>query len=327
MKNTEFNKSWETVTKEKSIWEYMYIKDHSLYFEKDDNTIKLTSYKTKDLPKRTSKLTIAGNILVNLSTLGNIMSRCPGTEEVTLYSLLSTPQSGFFGTSFDAKLLRIVAPPITWRRVAVESTIRYTLKKYISDYKEPFVFMDIGSGCGFDGLEINRIADRMQYLCKEQYVPTDNEIINIDISSKWLHNNEVLCDLLCKKNSNTKRYNISIFDYLEQKLYEQDCKGKKNLIVSCNGFAEFLDDETLTKLYMGIRKIAGIFTGRVHIILPFSIKDDYQQKIADKIGFGYRAKPRLLMENLIGNIFPQYYQSFEEKYSQIVMTLERKSDF
>lgn len=83
----------------------------------------------------------------------------------------------------------------------------------------------------------------------------------------------------------------------------------------------------MTKLYIGIRDIAGNFSGKVHIILPFSIKDEHQEKVAKKIGFGYRAKPRLLMENLIGNIFPQYYQSFEEKYSQIVMTLERKSDF
>lgn len=315
--------AWEKVNKDKNIWQRLCIEDSAFYFNEGHRKIFLSSFKTKDLPESPYTLTLIGKILTKLSTFANIMSRRPGTEEVTFYSILNQPQSKGFGRGFDKKILDVVAPPITWRRIEIENSIRDIIKKYIFEYKDSFAFVDIGCGGGFDSLEIERILCGMKDVLKEDVLPKEYDILNIDIDTKWLKNNEKLVEYIFGEKSKIRRCNMSIFDYLNKKSYVEEFASQDNLIVSCNGFAEFLNDEDLKKLYIGIRNMANTFSGKVHIILPFANKNKKQEELGNKIGFKFRAKEKDYMINLIKEIFSDYKVTFSEKYSQIVLLVEK----
>ncbi|KEI04400.1 hypothetical protein ADU90_13725 [Clostridium botulinum] len=321
--NLEILAAWEKITKEKTVWQHLAIENSAFYFKTDDKKIFLSSFKDKDLPASPYSLTLMGKILTKLSTFANIMSKRPGTEEVTFYSILNTPGNKWFGSYFDRKILDIVSPPITWRRIEIENLIKSIIKKYIFEYNESFAFVDIGSGGGFDSLEIERVILSMNYILGEDILPQKYDILNIDIDSKWLKNNQKLSKCIFGDKSRIKRCNISIFDYLNKKSYIKEFSSQNNLIVSCNGFAEFLSDKDLEKLYMGIRYMADTFSGRIHIILPFANKNKKQEELGDKIGFKFRAKEKEYMINLINDIFSDFKVSFTEEHSQIVLLIEK----
>lgn len=323
MKETNILSAWEKLIKQKSVWQHLIIEDLAFYFDSEGEKVFLSSVKTNDLPKSPYTLTFAGKVLTKLSTFANIMSRRPGTEEVTFYSLLNKEHSSFLGKSFDRKMLNIAATPITWRRVQIEKSIKNILKKYILEYKEDFAFIDIGCGGGFDSLEIERIILGINDILDEDKIFLNYEILNIDIDTKWLNNNEKLSRVVSKDRSKINRVNKSIFDYLNEHQYEKDIKNKKNAVVSCNGFAEFLSDEDLKKLYIGIKEMVSIFSGKIHVILPFANRNLKQEKVGDKIGFKFRAKEKEYMIHLIKDIFSEYKVSFEEKHSQIVLIVEK----
>lgn len=322
-RNARILSAWQKINEEKNMWQYLSIEDSAFYFNKDNKKVFLSSFKDKDLPKSPYSLTLMGKILTKLSVFANVMSKRPGTEEVTFYSILNKPQKGIFGSSFDKKILDIVAPPITWRRREIENLIKNIIKKYIFEYKDSFAFIDIGCGGGFDSLEIERIILGMNNILGENILHKEYNILNIDIDLKWLSNNEKLSKSIFGDKSRIKRCNMSIFDYLNKKAYIEEFKNQDNLIVSCNGFAEFLSDEDLKKLYIGIHKMAATFSGRVHIILPFANKNKKQEELGDKIGFKFRAKEKNYMINLIKDIFSDFKISFTEKYSQIVLIVEK----
>lgn len=212
--------------------------------------------------------------MTKLSTLADIMSRCPGTEEVTFYVLHNSPQLGILGNKADKKMLKVAAPPLVWRRQQIKKRITQKVKEYTTK-NQSFSFLDIGSGGGFDSLEIERLIHRVNELSDNSFEKA-YQSLNVDIDEKWLENNKIVAAKLFGLNHHIARENISILNFWENSrnltLNQYD-----NLIISCNGFAEFLSDIELDKLYKEIFKFSQDFEGNVDIILPFANKNKEQE--------------------------------------------------
>ncbi|MDA3972967.1 hypothetical protein PF023_02815 [Enterococcus thailandicus] len=319
----KFEDAWEIVKREPTVWEFIEIKNDSFYYKINQEELFLSSFKSKDLPSSPYTLTFLGEVLTKLSPLANIMSRRPGTEEVTFYVLLNTPQSGIFGKKVDKKMLEVAAPPLVWRRKQIQEGIRQKIKEYI-EKNESFYFLDIGSGAGFDSLEIERLIHRINKLTNNCF-NKPYESLNIDIDSKWLKNNQLLAEKLFGSNHFITRENISIFDFLEK--YPKVTLGQYNhLIISCNGFAEFLSDIELRNLYEKIFLFTQTFDGNVDIILPFANKNKKQESLGHKIGFKFKAKEKQELISMIKEIFKNYKVTYCEKHSHIVMNVQKDSD-
>jgi len=107
-------KAWEKVKKEPTVWSAIEVKDKAFYYKTDEEKLFLSSFKSRDLPLSPYSLTPLGKVLTKLSTLANIMSRRPGTEEVTFYVLHNSPQTGILGKKADEMMLKVAAPPLVW---------------------------------------------------------------------------------------------------------------------------------------------------------------------------------------------------------------------
>lgn len=313
--------AWEQIQREPILWDYLKIKDHSFYFNSKKNDIYLSSFDKNTLPHSPYNMTVLGKILSKVSTFANIMSRLPGTEEVTFYALINSPQSSFLGKIPDEKMLNIAAHPLTWRRERIRQIVTQKVGTCLKS-SQSFVFLDIGCGAGFDSLEIERLVHRMNELIGYTERFDSYLSINVDIDSKWLENNKIISDELFEKNSNIIRKNMSAFDFFSQKDSHLGLSKYKNLIISCNGFAEFLTDNDLQKLYCEIFEFTKLFDKEITIILPFAIKNRKQEKIGKQIGFQYKAKYRKDMVSLMEKIFINKRISYYEKYSQLVVKIE-----
>ncbi|MCT0017231.1 hypothetical protein EFE32_10450 [Lactococcus lactis subsp. lactis] len=314
---------WEIVEQEPTVWDYIEEKDYSFYCKANQEKIFLSSFKNKDLPSSPYSLTPLGKVLTKLSTLANIMSRLPGTEEVTFYVLLNSPHSGFLGKKTDKKMLRIAAPPLVWRRQQIRERITQKVRDY-TEKNQSFFFLDIGSGGGFDSLEIERLIHRVNELSGNSFVK-HYQSLNVDIDEKWLNNNKIVAEKLFGLNHHIAEENISIFDFWE-KSKNLTLNRYDNLIISCNGFAEFLSDIELRKLYKEIYKFSQDFEGNIDIILPFANKNKKQETLGKKIGFQFKAKAKAEIINMIEEIFVNYKVLYHEKYSHIVMNIEKNID-
>ncbi|MDG4984993.1 hypothetical protein OGZ51_12645 [Lactococcus lactis] len=316
-------KAWEIVKKEPTVWDAIEVKDKAFYYKTDQGNIFLSSFKSRDLPSSPYSLTPLGKLLTKLSTLANIMSRRPGTEEVTFYVLNNSPQSGVLGKKADQKMLKVAAPPLVWRRQQIREKIVEKVKGY-TEKNESFFFLDIGSGAGFDSLEIERLIHRVNELSESSF-DNDYQSLNIDIDEKWLNNNKIVAEKLFGMSHHIVRENISIFDFWEgsQKL---SLDRYDNLIISCNGFAEFLSDTELSELYEEIFKFSQDFDGNVDVILPFANKNKEQENLGKKIGFQFKAKAKQEIIKMIEEIFTNYKVTYDEKYSHIVMNIQKHID-
>jgi len=314
------NKAWEEVKKEPTVWDAIEVKDKSFYYKIDQETIFLSSFKSKELPSSPYSLTPLGKLLTKLSTLANIMSRRPGTEEVTFYVLHNSPQPGILGKSVDKKMLKVAAPPLIWRRQQIRERITQKVRDYI-EKNQSFFFLDIGSGAGFDSIEIERLIHRINELSEYSF-DRDYQSLNIDIDEKWLNNNQILAAKLFGLNHHIARKNISIFDFWK-KSQKSTLDQYDNLIISCNGFAEFLSDIELRKLYKEIFNFSQNFEGNVDIILPFANKNKEQETLGKKIGFQFKAKDKQEIVNMIEEIFTNYKVTYCEKYSHILINIEK----
>lgn len=321
--SVSLEKAWEIVKKEPSVWESIEVKNQAFYYKTNQGKILLSSFKRRDLPSSPYSLTRFGKLLTKLSTLANIMSRRPGTEEVTFYVLHNSPQPGFLGKMFDKKMLKVAAPPLIWRRQQIREKITQKVKCY-TETNQSFFFLDIGSGAGFDSLEIERLIHRINELSGNSF-DKNYQSLNIDIDEKWLNNNKIVAEKLFGKNHHIVRDNISIFNFWEnsQKI---TFNRYNNLIISCNGFAEFLSDIELRRLYRGIFKFSQAFEGNVDIIFPFANKNKEQEKLGKKIGFQFKAKPKIEVIDMIQKIFINYKVTYDEKYSHIVMNIKKHID-
>lgn len=320
--HTSLEEAWNQTQQEPTVWDHLATKDQAFYYDYNNKSIFLSSFKTKDLPEPPYPLTLLGKILTKMSHFANIMSRRPGTEEVTFYALLNSPQNGPLGRKIDEKMLNIGVPPLVWRREQIKKVIKEKVESYIKD-NQSFLFLDIGSGAGFDSLEIERLVHRMSELTNQTQWADSYTSLNIDIDTKWLENNQKLAEEMFGNDHNIVRENISAFDFLSDKNYLSILKKYDNLIISCNGFAEFLSDADLQKLYLGIRELTDSFEGNATIILPFANKNEKQEAVGKKIGFQFRAKDKQEMIEMINELFADYHISYAEKYSHIVMFIEK----
>lgn len=314
----ELEKAWDMISQEPTVWDQLEIKNSCFYYKIYDQEIFLSSFKNEDLPTSPYPLTFLGRLLTKLSVLANILSRRPGTEEVTFYALLNSPQSGLIGKKADKKMLEVASPPLVWRREQIKEIIRNKLKECTLK-NESFFFLDIGSGAGFDSLEIERIVHRFNTLTSDCYTQS-YKCLNIDIDEKWLNNNKLLTKKLFGLDHHITIDNSSVFDFFEKK-YKTD--KYDNLIISCNGFAEFLTDVELEKLYIDISKFTESFEKNVEVILPFANKNKKQEALGKKIGFKFNAKEKEEIFNLINKIFINFEITSYEQHSHIVMKLKK----
>lgn len=318
----DLKNAWKVIDKEPTVWDSIEIKDSSFYYKVNQESILMGSFKDKYLPSSPYSLTLFGKVLAKLSPLANIMSRRPGKEEVTFYALLNIPQSGWLGKTADKKMLEIAAPPLVWRRKQIREGITEKIKDYINA-DQSFFFLDIGCGAGFDSIEIERLVHRINDLTGNIFNKSYASL-NIDIDKKWLKNNQEVTNKLFGLNHHITRENISAFDFFSRENRKPTIGQYENLIVSCNGFAEFLSDIELMKLYRDIFTFTKSFSGNVHIILPFANKNKKQESIGNKIGFHFKSKEKQDFILMLKKIFMNYKLTYCEKYSHIVVSLEKK---
>ena len=312
----------ERVLQEPSVWDYLEIRDQSFYYTWGNKSIFLSSFKMETLPDPAVNLKFKGKILTKMSSFANIMARRPGTEDVTFYALINSPQSGMIKKILDKKMLDFAAPPLVWRRNQIRESIVMEVKKYL-DLEQSFLFLDLGCGAGFDSLEIERICQRMGELRGGFPMNFTYASCNVDIDLKWLNNHQKIARMLFGDTYSIFTENSSVFDFLTGNKSLSLLKEYDNLIVSCNGFAEFLTDDNLKKLYTGISEIMHAVKGSVHVILPFAIRNEKQEEIASTIGFHYRAKDKEEIIGIINEIFNGFCVSYTEKYSQIVLIIKK----
>jgi hypothetical protein len=91
----KLKKPWEIVEQEPIVWNSIEVKSNSFCYKTNKGKLFLSNFRSRDLPSSPYSLTLLGKVLIKLSALANIMSRLPGTEEVTFYVLLNSPQSEF----------------------------------------------------------------------------------------------------------------------------------------------------------------------------------------------------------------------------------------
>lgn len=313
-------KAWNQIKTEQTVWDHIAVDPDKLYFDYHGKQLLLSSIDKKSLPKIPENITALGKFLANRSKFANILSTRPGKEEVTFYAMKNTAHGWLLNKKIDQMMLNVGSPPLNWRRDEVGRLIEQSLFSLIADDNE-IGFIDIGSGGGFDGIEILRKLEKLQ----KAGIPTPNcRAINIDVDDMWLARNQDLIKLMLEDNTATVCRNMSIFDYIDKQVYQDDLPKETNLIVSCNGFAEFFDDDKLQCLFSRMENMISYFEGNKYIIIPFAIRNKKQEKILKMVGFNYIARDRERIVDYIENCFGNGYEieSFE-KYSQIVFYIQR----
>lgn len=317
-------KIWLEVTSHNKIWERIKIKEEAFYFQKNSNElIKLSSFSNDDLPPIQSKLTLLGKLITRTSTFANIMYRRPGTEEVTFYALANQATGRFIKKLIDRICLNIAGPPLCWRREQVVKFLAESILAIIQKSEGNFALLDIGCGGGLDGLEVHRIMYEIKEKMKNYFgfrLPKF-KVINIDIDDVWLNNNRMLSEKLFNKYNSSVRRKMSVFDYIKNKLYLDDLRDIKHLIISCNGFAEFFHNTGLNRLLSGIKDITMSAQCNVYFTFPFTIKTILMGKMAKLIGFRYIARDRNHINQLVSQYFDEYVIECQEKYNQVVFSL------
>lgn len=322
--NMDIKEAWEKIKAEPTVWDHIEIYDDNFYYIIKDYSIFLSSFESIELPSPQCKLTKTGKLLTKFSSFATIMTQLPGSEEETFYALVNRPQNSFIKKKIDRKILDIASPPLVWRRKHIKDSIEKKVIECIKE-KKTFLFIDIGSGSGFDSLEIERILHRVRALTNPVTWLTEYSSLNIGINTKWIENNQLLTEKLFGENHNITRLNVSAFDFFSGKMNEKIIGNYEHLIISCNGFTNFLTDNDLQKLYQSIYKFSESFNGESTILLPFAIKNKNQEYIEKKIGFQYRAEEKTELILFTKTIFNNYQLSFSEKYNQIVIVLKKKN--
>lgn len=148
-------KAWEIVKKDPTVWDTIEVKDKSFYYKTYQEKIFLSSFKSRNLPSSPYSLTVLGKLFTKLSTQANIMSRCPGTEEVTFYVMLNSPQLGALGKKVDKILLKVAAPPLFWR---CQQT-REKIAEKVKDFTEKMNLFSLLISVLDEGLTVSRLND------------------------------------------------------------------------------------------------------------------------------------------------------------------------
>ena len=318
--------AWKAIcSSSPSMWERLCLEGRTFAIRNGDGSmIPLSSFADEDLPPLPDGIRSFGRFLARNSVFANIAARRPGREEVTFYCLLGKAHGRGFSRLLDAFLHRVGSTPMNWRRQMVVSSIRAALFDVLrSRASQPFSFIDIGCGAGFDGLDITRILLEAQ---RRGFPIPMHRIINIDIDTDWLSLNERLSSALFSGADQDVilRRNISIFDYLRGGTVERDIAGVSNLIVSCNGFADFCDDASLDSLYGGISRIAAMIPGEATVILPIATRNRSQAFFSHQVGFRYLAREKEYILAKVAHHFPGMEISPTFAHSQVCCVISKR---
>lgn len=312
----------DAIREEESPWERLDIVDQRFVLRADTEVIALSSISRENLPPSFPRSRL-GQLLVDRVHLGKILSSRPGTEEVTFYAMLGRPHGrNGFEKRLDRFFLSIAAPPLIWRRKKVVQELRRFTFNAMS--KGPMIFFDIGSGGGFDGIDLHRILSSAVRRSHESDTPLPlprYRIVNVDIDTAWLGYNEAICRSLFPHPGPFHRRNISIFDYLDKEEYRKDIENASTCIVSCNGFADFYGESEFTTLLAGIRALAETCGEMFHLVLPCSMKNRKQESLSNAVGFNYIAKPKERLDSLVNAAFPDFLIESETAHNQVVYSI------
>lgn len=328
---SELAKVWQQAfVQQPSVWEKIGLSETlDFFFELDDKRkIPLGSIGMQRLAPGIARLGIMGKMVAYFSLGARVMAGRKGTEEVTFYCLHNeTHKQSFLASIADRIVLSMLAPPLNWRRKIVVGKIRQELLNAVKCGTSQMTLLDIGCGGGFDGLELLLGVRRLRAALQGKHVVADLKIIDVDIDTHWLGNNEILTAALVPDLAPDVviRHNLSIFDYFVSKDAAQDIGQPGKLVVSCNGFADFLPPEEMRKLLQYIQDATRYIPQEVTIIVPMAVKNYVQAVSSRLVGFGYTTWETVTLRKLVEEIFVGYAISYEEQHSQGVFVLERRT--
>lgn len=311
-------------SEEPSIWDRLRKEDSRFgLLGPDDQFLPLTSYADSELPPLSRRLPILGRFMIRHSPFARILARRVGKEEVTFYSLLNEPEGTGISRALDRHFLKVGGPPLNWRRDMVVQHVRESLAEALAIPGGTVTFWDIGSGGGFDSLDVAR---QMSALARKTGNLPDVRLVNVDVDGVWLGHNEALAKALYPPEVQARfcRRHLSIFDYLESAQMRDDLAGTRDLIVSCNGFADFFTLEDLRRLIAGIGRASEPIPGAVRMVFPMAMINKTQQLLSKLVGFDYRARPRQVFEELLREGLPNFGFTATERHSQVVFRLSRE---
>jgi hypothetical protein len=313
---TEIEKRWNEVCgQEESFWDKLHFRDEAIYLRLNANQdLRLSSLTPHDLPRLSDEATPVGRWIARHSLFARILSSRVGKEEVTFYALLNQAHGVGFDATLDRLLLNIGHTPLCYRRAKVVEIIRRALLKSLQQPEGRIGFLDIGSGGGFDGLDVNRICTAMSH--------SNFRIVNIDIDDKWLSINE---QIACAVNApRIFRRHTSIFDYLRNQTYREDLRDVSDLIISCNGFADFLQDEPLREMFVGIKGLFEELPARILFVFPTALKKNpFLSYLSGLVGFNYPKRTSTEVKDIVALALGDFVQHFEERHSQIICVVRK----
>lgn len=291
----------------------------------------LASLEPEDLPEPEKPLSGLGKYLTGKSMMANLMARRPGQEDITFYSLCNQPTrsstcrfplASFWEKFLDRKMLAI-AQAISWRRHQLVADWSNVIERFLISSEPAFQVLDIGCGSGFDSLEMVRRFGELKRLRPDLKIP-ELHIVNLDINGRWLEVHEKLRKILFPDQAlPIEVENTGIFEYVDQQKYREQLKPELPLLILCNGFGEFFGDEDLQKLFASIFQISESVQGSVDLIMPFSLRNPKQERIAKKLGFNYLARERETLFDMLRKNFPNFTRISAEAYHQIALVLHR----
>jgi hypothetical protein len=308
---SEAERRWNAAcSDQESFWERLYLRDQAIYFRTDgQNDLRLASIAPQDLPPLSKEASAVGRWLAGHSLFARILSSRTGQEEVTFYALLKEPHGAGLDRGLDRLLLNIGHAPLCYRRKKVVEVVRQSLLELIRRRCTAIGFLDIGSGGGFDGLDVHRLCSSIPGLrCK---------IINLDIDERWLANNQRIAQAVGA--AGIMRRAVSVFDYLKKETYAEDLRGVSDLVVSCNGFADFFPDAALRDLLAGLRQMFSQVAGRVRFVFPAALeRSRLQTFLSRQIGFNYTGRAPAAFIKLVEAALGGFHLEFQESHSQII---------
>jgi len=306
-----------------SLWERLERRGQTIGIRnRKGDFVPLSLVGDEDLPPLQRRLPALGRFLTRHSLFARILARRVGKEEVTFYSLLNQPEGEGIARWLDRRLLRVGGPPLNWRREQVVRTVREALERFGTAQTERFVFWDIGAGAGFDSLDVARQFTALEAAGRP--VP-DYRLVNVDVDRAWLERNESLTREFFDPpvDRHFVRRAESIFEYLGSERQRADLMGARVLLISCNGFADFLELADLQRLLEGIHAAIPETASVIWLVMPMATRNRLQETLSRAIGFEYRARNPGEFLKIALAACPSLHVTTQVRHSQIVFHLRR----
>lgn len=324
------------------VWERVSFHDGRMVFSDgtpgrpEEGRVELGSFLAQDLPPLVGELPLLGRMLLRTSTFVNILARRRGTEEVTFYVLNDCPHGRTRWERWvDRQVLKIGGPPMAWRRERVVAGVRGIAFGWLRQAQEngnlaSVQVVDIGSGGGFDGLDLVRLFEALGEEAVTALRLPRLRVINVDLDARWLDNNRRLRE---RANWNavpgceTINRAASVFEYVESGLWREDLDPKAETLVLCNGFSEFLPDEQFERLLKALHTLAVGVRGRAVLLLVVAGVNPRLQRMSEWVGFGYYGRAPEAVQAMVRRCLPSLgLVATEGKFSQWVFKLAKEVD-